>query len=602
MEYVHLGKLVFERTKKYGDKVALRYQDRVSKQWKNLTWNKFSERVKTIAKSLIEIGIKEESKVAIFAQNMAEVIEVDFACHATRLISVPMYATSSASQVEYIINDAEIEIIFVGEQYQYDRAVEVMQRSKYLKKIVAIDDSIDLRGVDAAITYENFLLYGKESTNAGNIMEERMSRLSSDDLANLIYTSGTTGEPKGVMLHHSNYDQAMRIHDLRLTNVTEKDISICFLPLSHIFERAWTYFCLHRGIEVVVNHNPQDVQTTIKEIRPTMMCAVPRFWEKVYAGVNEKIDSFSPAMQKFARRAIEIGRRRNLEYKRANKMVPPLLNLQYMFYKKTLFHILKKVIGIENGKLFPCAGSQLADNVNIFLHSVGINICVGYGLTESTATVSCYNPYNKDYDILSVGDVMPEVEVKIGENNEILLKGKTITQGYYKKPEITAESFQDGWFKTGDAGCFTKEGRLVVTERIKDLFKTSNGKYIAPQQIENRLVVDKYIEQVAVIGDQRKYVSALIVPAYDALKSYAESAKIKYDTIEDLLKNEKIIEFYEGRLKQIQQDLASFEQVKRFTLLAKPFTAESNELTLTLKLRRKEINKNYADLIEQMYC
>ena len=601
MEYVHLGKLIFERAKKYGEKTVIKYQDQVSKQWKELSWNALSERIKIAAKSMIEIGIKEESNVAIFAQNMAETIEIDFACQATRIVTVPMYATSSASQVEYIVNDAEIELIFVGEQSQYDKAVEVLQKSNYLKKIVAIDKTIDLRGVEAAITYENFLLYGKESTNAGTILEDRMSRLSADDLANLLYTSGTTGESKGVMLHHSNYLQAMKIHDIRLSTITDKDISLCFLPLSHVFERAWTYFCLHRGVQIVVNHTPQDIQTTIKEIRPTAMCAVPRFWEKVYAGVNEKIDSFPPLMQKLTRRAIEVGKRRNLDYKRVGKIVPPLLNLQYLFYKKTLFQLLKKAIGIENGRLFPCAGSQLSDEVNIFLHSVGINICVGYGLTETTATVSCYSPFNKGYEIPTIGDIMPEVEVKIGENSEILLRGKTITKGYYKKPKITAESFEDGWFKTGDAGHITESGKLVITERIKDLFKTSNGKYIAPQHIENKLVVDKYIEQIAVIGDDRKYVSALIVPAFDALKVYAEQAKIKYNDIEDLLKNEEIIKFYEGRITRLQDDLASFEQVKKFTLLPKAFTAESNELTLTLKLRRKVVYQNYAELIEEMY-
>jgi long-chain acyl-CoA synthetase len=602
MEYFHLGKLVFERAKKYGDRAALQYKDRLSNTWKELSWNQFSEKIRIAAKSLIEMGIKEESKVALFAQNMSEIMEVDFACHAVKVTTVPLYATSSAAQVEYIINDAEIEIIFVGEQYQYDQAVEVLQRSAYLKRIVAIDDAIDLKGIDAAISYEDFLLYGKESVSAETILEDRLSRLSEDDLANLIYTSGTTGEPKGVMLHHSNYIQALKIHDKRLTNVTDKDVSICFLPLTHVFERAWSYYCLHKGVKIVLNLRPQEIQDTVKEIRPTLMCAVPRFWEKVYSGVNEKIESFSPLLQKIACRAIKVGEKRNLNYKRLGKMAPPLLNLQYLFYKKTLFHILKKVIGIENGKFFPCAGSQLADDVNIFLHSVGINICVGYGLTESTATVSCYNPYNRDYDIPTVGDIMPEVEVKIGANDEILLKGKTITKGYYNKPQITAESFEDGWFKTGDAGHITEKGRLVIKERIKDLFKTSNGKYIAPQQIENKLVVDKYIEQIIVIGDQRKFVSALIVPAYEALKSYANLAKIRYDNIEDLISNEKIIDFYDGRIKRMQQDLANYEQIKKFTLLPQPFTAENNEMTLTLKLKRKEINKNYADIIEKMYC
>jgi long-chain acyl-CoA synthetase len=602
MEYSHLGKLVFERAKKYGDRTVLQYKDRITNAWQELSWNKFSERIKVAAKSLIEMGIPEESKIALFSQNMSEIMEVDLACQAIRVTSVPLYATSSASQVEYIINDAEIEIIFVGEQYQYDQAVEVLQTSKYLKRIVAIDNTIDLKGVDAAISYEDFLLYGTESVAAEKILEDRMSRLSEDDLANLIYTSGTTGEPKGVMLHHSNYMQAMKIHDVRLTNVTDKDVSICFLPLTHVFERAWSYYCLHKGVKIVLNLRPQEIQNTVKEIRPTVMCAVPRFWEKVYAGVNEKIESFSPLVQKIARRAIKVGEKRNLNYKRVGKMYPPLLNLQYLFYKKTLFHILKKVIGIEKGKLFPCAGSQLSDDVNIFLHSVGINICVGYGLTESTATVSCYNPNNRNYEIPTAGDIMPEVEVKIGENDEILLRGKTITKGYYNKPEVTDGSFENGWFKTGDAGYITEKGYLVITERIKDLFKTSNGKYIAPQQLENKMIVDKYIEQIAIIGDQRKFVSALIVPAFDALKSYADIAKIRYNDIEDLIENEKIIDFYEGRIKRIQQDLANYEQIKKFTLLPRPFTSENNEMTLTLKLKRKEINNNYADIIEKMYC
>ncbi|MFA6778370.1 MAG: long-chain fatty acid--CoA ligase [Paludibacteraceae bacterium] len=602
MEYTHLGKLVFENAKKYGQKVAMQYKDTVSNRWSDITWVELRDKVKQTAYSLIEIGAKENDKIGIFSQNMAEIIEVDLACQAMRITTVPMYATSSTSQIEYIINDAEIEILFVGEQYQYDRAVEALHNSKTLKKIVAIDESIDLKGEDSAITFIDFLKHGEESGSAPGIFEERMSRLSLDDLATLIYTSGTTGEPKGVMLSHANYMQAIKIHDMRLTNVTDKLNSLCFLPLSHVFERAWLYYCLHKGVTVIINLRPQIIQDVMKEVRPNMMCAVPRFWEKVYSGVNEKIETFPGFLQKLTRHAIKVGEKRNLEYKRYDKTVPMLLELKYQFYNKTLFHLLKKVIGLENGVLFPCAGSQLSSDVNIFLHSVGLNIVVGYGLTESTATVACYNPYNKDYDIASVGDIMPEVFVKIGENNEILLKGETITKGYYKKPQANEESFIDGWFRTGDAGKVTPEGRLIMTERIKELFKTSNGKYIAPQQVENKLVIDKYIEQAAIIGDQRKYVSALIVPAYPALKAYAELTKIKYNSMEELLQNEKIIDFLWGRIQQCQKDLAAYEQVKKFTLLAHPFTSENGELTLTLKLKRKIINQNYASQIEAMYC
>ncbi|MCQ2208728.1 MAG: long-chain fatty acid--CoA ligase [Paludibacteraceae bacterium] len=597
----HLGKIAFQKAKEFADRPVLKYKDETDAKWKDISWGELAQQIKVIAHSLIEMGVKEEDRIAIFSQNMVEIIAVDLACQAIRATTVPLYATSSSSQVEYIVNDAQISLIFAGEQYQYDRSIEVLQNSQYLKKVIAIDPSIQLGGNDAAISFEDFKKHGEESKTADAELAERQNRLSLNDLTTLIYTSGTTGEPKGVILRQSNYQQAFRIHDIRLTNVNDKDLSLSFLPLSHIFERAWTYFCMYKNVVVAVNKNPKMIQQVLKEVRPTMMCAVPRFWEKIYMGVNDKIDSFSPLMKKLMKHAVKIGEKRNLEYKRYGKQAPLGLNLQYLFYKKTLFKLLKKVIGLDRGLFFPTAGAALSDDVNVFLHSVGFNICVGYGLTESTATVSCYNPYNEKYEIHSAGDIMPEVEVKIGENDEILLRGKTITEGYYNKPEANETGFIDGWFRTGDAGYLTKEGRLVIRERIKELFKTSNGKYVAPQQVESKLIVDKYIEQAAIIADQRKYVSALIVPAYATLEAYAETAKIKYETMEDLLKNEKIISFYEGRIQQLQGDLAAYEQVKRFTLLARPFTPENDELTLTLKLKRKVISHHYEKEIEEMY-
>lgn len=592
---------MFANAKKYGQKIALKYKDTVSKQWTGISWNDLLDRVKQVAYSLVEIGVKENDKIAIYSQNMAEIIEVDLACQALRLTAVPMYATASTSQIEYIIKDAEIELIFAGEQYQFDCAVEALHSENPLKKIVAIDPSINMKGETAAITFADFLSKGKDSEMGKKILEERLANLTSDDLCTLIYTSGTTGEPKGVMLTDANYMQAMKIHDIRLTNVNNSQSTLCFLPLSHVFERAWTYYSLHKGITVYINSNPKEVQSILKEVRPNLMCAVPRFWEKVYAGVNEKIDSFPGVLQSIARHAIAIGKKRNIDYVRNDKKVPTLLEWRYQFYNKTLFHVLRKAIGIDRGVMFPCAGSQLADEVNIFLHSVGVNIVVGYGLTETTATVSCCNPYSKGYNIESAGEPMPEVEIKLGENDEILLRGKTITQGYYNKPQANEEAFIDGWFRTGDAGRILPNGRLVIVERIKELFKTSNGKYIAPQQVENKLVVDKYIEQVAIIGDLRKFVSALIVPAYDALKEYATEQGITYSSMSELLKDKKIYAFYEERINHLLSDLAAYERVKRFTLLENPFTPNNEELTLTLKLKRKVINQHYAEVIEAMY-
>lgn len=600
-EHIHFGKIAFEKARRYADRTVFKYRNDASGLWCSVSWSEFADQVRCIAKSLIELGIEEEDRVAIFSQNMVEIVAVDLACQAIRATTVPMYATASASQIDYIINDAGISTIFVGEQYQYDRAVEVLHQSKYLKRIIAIDPTVQLKGVDAAISFEDFKKHGLESTQADCLLEERQKRLSDNDLTTLIYTSGTTGEPKGVIIRQSNYQQAMKIHDIRLKNVTDKDVSLSFLPLSHIFERAWTYFCMHRNMVVAVNKNPKEIQTVIKEVRPTMMCSVPRFWEKVYMGVNDKIEGFPSPLRKWMLHAVRIGERRNLGYRRQNKPAPTLLNVRYWFYRNTLFKLLKKVIGLDKGRFFPTAGAALSDDVNIFLHSVGINICVGYGLTESTATVSCYNPFNVDYDIHSVGDVMPEVEVKIGENDEILLRGKTITEGYFNKPQANEDSFVDGWFKTGDAGYLTEQGRLVIRERIKELYKTSNGKYVAPQQVESKLIVDKYIEQAAIIADQRKYVSALIVPAFSTLEAYARASKIDYASREDLLRNPKIISFYEARIQQAQKDLALYEQVKRFTLLSNAFTPDNGELTLTLKLKRKVIAEHYEKEIENMY-
>ncbi len=601
MYCTHFGEMVFEKAAKSASRTALKFRDDEKGVWKDLSWGELAHEVQLIAKSLIEFGVKEEDRIALFSQNMVDIIAVDLACQAVRATAVPLYATSSASQVDYIVNDAEINLIFVGEQLQYDCAVEVLAHSKFLKKIVAVDPSIQLKGVDAAITFEDFKRHGEDARDDAELAARR-SHLSDNDLTTLIYTSGTTGEPKGVIIRQSNYQQAMKIHDVRLTNITDKDLSLSFLPLTHIFERAWTYLCMHKDVVVAVNKDPKKILATLKEVRPTMMCAVPRFWEKIFVGVNEKIDSFSPMMRKLMRSAIKVGNRYNIDYKRVGKSAPILLSLRYKFFNATLFHLLKKVIGLDRGRFFPAAGAALSDEVNEFLHSVGFNICVGYGLSESTATVSCYNPFNEKYEIHSAGDIMPEVEVKIGENDEILLRGKTISEGYYKKPEVTANSFVDGWFRTGDAGYLTEEGRLVIRERIKELFKTSNGKYVAPQQVESKLIVDKYIEQAAIIADQRKFVSALIVPSFPALIAYAEASKIKYESLDELLRNPKITAFYEGRIAQAQRELSAYEQVKRFTLLAKPFSLDCNELTPTLKMKRKVIAEHYAKEIEAMYA
>ena len=599
MTYHHLSVMVHRQAEKYGDKVALKYRDYETSQWIPITWNKFSQTVRQAANALVALGVEEQRNIGIFSQNKPECLFTDFAAFANRLVTIPLYATSSSAQAQYIINDAQIRFLFVGEQFQSDAAFSAFGFCHSLQKLIIFDRSVVLDPRDkTSIYYDDFLALG-EGLPHNDVVEERSARASDDDLANILYTSGTTGEPKGVMLHHFNYREAIRIHDIRLTAMTDKDVSMNFLPLTHVFEKAWTYLCIHRGVQVCINLRPADIQTTIKEVRPTLMCSVPRFWEKVYAGVQEKIAQETGLRKAMMLDAIKVGKMHNIDYLRVGKTPPLMLHLKYKFYEKTIYALLKKTIGIENGNFFPTAGAAVSDEICEFVHSVGINMVVGYGLTESTATVSCF--LDKGYEIGSVGTVMPDLEVKIGENNEILLRGKTITTGYYKKPEATAAAIdKDGWFHTGDAG-YLKDDHLYLTERIKDLFKTSNGKYISPQALETKLAIDRYIDQIAIIADQRKFVSALIVPVYGLVKNYAKEKGLEYKDMADLLQHPKVQALFRARIDTLQQQFANYEQVKRFTLLPEPFNMERGELTNTLKLKRSVVSKNYKELIDKMY-
>ncbi len=598
MSYPHLAVLVKKQAKKYGDKVALRYRDYEIGKWIPITWNQFSGTVDIAARALLELTVGVQENIGIFSQNKPECLYVDFAAFANRAVTIPLYATSSEAQAQYIINDASIRYLFVGEQFQYDVAYRIHSLCHSLKQIIILDPTVKRHPEDAtSIYFSEFLKMGESSSRQAEV-EARIAQTCEEDLANILYTSGTTGDSKGVMLHHSNYTEAFRIHEIRLTTMSDKDVVMNFLPLTHIFEKAWTYLCLCIGCEVCINLRPADIQKTIKEIRPTLMCSVPRFWEKVYAGVQEKINSTTGVAKMMMLDAIKVGREYNLEYKRLKKQPPIWLSMKYKFYEKTVYSLLKKTIGIENGNFFPTAGAAIPPAVEEFVHSVGINMIAGYGLTESTATVSCdVVPYT----IGSVGRVMPDVEVKIGENNEILLRGKTITKGYYKKEAVTNETIDaEGWFHTGDAG-YLKDGELFLTERIKDLFKTSNGKYIAPQAIESRLVVDRYIDQIAIIADQRKFVSALIIPTYELVEQFAQKRGLKYSSMKELLLNEEVQELFKERIDTLQQQFAHYEQIKRFTLLPEPFSMKKGELTNTLKIRRPVLYKNYAEEIEKMY-
>lgn len=599
MIYYHFAELIHRQAEKYGNRTALKHRDNATGKWLKISWREFSDKVMLTAKAMAEFGIKVQENIGVYSQNMPQCLYTDFGAYGNRVVSIPMYATNSPGQIEYIINDAKIRTLFVGEQLQYNNAFKVQKDSKYLERLVVFDPAVKMNPEDkTSIYFDDFLRLG-DNAHAESTVKIRMTEAVPEDMATIIYTSGTTGESKGVMLPHSCYLEAMRIHDVRLPLVTDKDLSMSFLPMTHIFEKAWCYYCLHKGVTIAINQDPKMIQKTLPEVHPTLMCNVPRFWEKVYAGVHEKINSASPAMKKIFLDAIETGRRYNLEYKNKGIPAPCSLKLKFQFYNKTVFTLLKKVLGIERGRFFPVAGAPLSDTINEFLQSVNIPIAYGYGLSETTATV-CFYP-EIGFQFGSIGEVMPGVQVKIDPgNNEILVKGKTVMSGYYNKPEETRKAFtEDGFFRTGDAGRL--EGNtLFFTERIKDLYKTSNGKYIAPQAIEMVMSGDNYIEQIAVIGDQRKFVSALIVPAYPLLEKYAGEKGISFESREELVKNKDIIRFIEARVEEHQKNLASYEKIKRFTLLPEPFMMGC-ELTDTLKLRRPVVLQKYATEIEAMY-
>lgn len=599
MIYYHFAELIHRQAEKYGNRTALKHRDNATGKWLRISWREFSDKVMLTAKAMAEFGIKVQENIGVYSQNMPQCLYTDFGAYGNRVVSIPMYATNSPGQIEYIINDAKIHTLFVGEQLQYNNAFKVQKDSEYLERLVVFDPAVKMNPEDkTSIYFDDFLRLG-DNAHAESTVKIRMTEALPEDLATIIYTSGTTGESKGVMLPHSCYLEAMRIHDIRLPMVTDKDLSMSFLPMTHIFEKAWCYYCLHKGVTIAINQDPKMIQKTLPEVHPTLMCNVPRFWEKVYAGVHEKINSSSPSMKKIFLDAIETGRKYNLEYKNKGIPAPCGLKLKFQFYNKTVFTLLKKVLGIERGRLFPVAGAPLSDAINEFLQSVNIPIVYGYGLSETTATV-CFYP-EIGFQFGSIGEVMPGVQVRIDPaNNEILVKGKTVMSGYYNKPEETKKAFtEDAFFRTGDAGRL--EGNtLFFTERIKDLYKTSNGKYIAPQAIEMLMSGDNYIEQIAVIGDQRKFVSALIVPAYPLLEKYAEEKSISFESREELVNNKDIVRFIEARMEEHQKNLASYEKIKRFTLLPEAFMMGC-ELTDTLKLRRPVVLQKYAAQIEAMY-
>ena len=595
----HMSVLIHDLAKHYGDREMLVYQDFGGKEWKSLSWNQVSQTVKQVSNAMLNLGVKVQENIGIFSQNSVQYLECDFGAWGIRAVTIPFYATSSEQQIQFIINDAKIRFLFVGEQDQYDRARRVVSLCPTLERIIVFDPLVHISSHDPnALYFSDFLKLGENLPRQTEV-EARQQEASFDEIANILYTSGTTGESKGVILPHSQFHAAF-IANGKCVPVNEKDRVMNFLPYTHIFERGWAIFALTMGATMIVNTHPQEVQQSMRETHPTCMSSVPRFWEKVYMGVMDKIEHASVMQRKLFKHALAVGRKHNIEYLSIGKKPPIALHLEYEVLNRTVFSLVRKELGLEHAHFFPTAGAAVSAHVEEFVHSIGINMIVGYGLTESLATVSC-DHLGEPYTVGSVGQPIEGIDIKISEEGEILLKGPTITPGYYNREDLTKAAFtEDGYFKTGDAG-YLKDGELFLTERIKDLFKTSNGKYIAPQMIESKLLVDKFIDQIAIIADQRKFVSALIIPVYPLLEEYARAHQIPFENREQLCVNPQIIEMMKERIDTLQQQLAHYEQVKRFTLLPHHLSMEKGELTNTLKIRRRVLYENYKMEIDKMY-
>ena len=595
----HLSVLIHDLANKYGDKTALTFKKFGSDKWQSVSWNQFSLRVKQVSNALLNIGAKPHDKIAVFSQNCVHYLYTDFGAYGIKVCSIPFYATSSEQQIQYMINDGQVRFLFVGEQDQYDKAHRVFALCPSLERIIIFDSSVRISTHDpAALYFKDFIKLGENLPRQTEV-EALYQSASMDDMANILYTSGTTGDSKGVMLTYGQYDAALRAND-EVVPVSEKDRVINFLPFTHIFERGWAYLCLSEGAQLFINTYPHEIQESMRQVHPTCMSSVPRFWEKVYIAVKAKMDEAGSVQKKLFYHALAVGRKRNIEYIANGKRPPLTLELEYKIINKTILSMVRKQLGLEHPNIFPTAGAYVSPEVEEFVLSVGIGMVVGYGLTESLATVSCVH-LDKKFTIGSVGRPISSIQIKIGEDSEILLKGPTITKGYYHRDTTNAKVFdEEGYFRTGDAG-YMKDGELFLTERIKDLFKTSNGKYIAPQQVESLLLVDKFIDQVAVIADQRKFVSALIVPEFRLVEDWAREHHIAFSSREDLCANEQVKKMLQERINTLQQQLAYYEQIKRITLLPHHFSMESGELTNTLKIRRPIINKNYQAEIDKMY-
>jgi long-chain acyl-CoA synthetase len=570
---------------------------KVDNAYKGITYKELKEETDLFAYGLASLGLKKNDSVALISENRPEWVYADFAMQLLGIINVPLYPSLTSDSIEYILNDSESKAIIVSTGFQLNKVQKIMKNCRHLKYIIILNDHDDVAVTDNLFTFAQIQEKGKSlHKNKPEMLSKSAKEIKENDICTIIYTSGTTGEPKGVILTHKNIISNVNAA-LEIFPITKDDIFLSFLPLCHIFERmAGYYTAFAAGCTIYYAESIEKVATNLQEAKPTLMTSVPRLFERIQSRIIKNVESQSVTKQKIFYWALDIGKKYHAEKKKGS--VPLALSTKYKIADKLVF---KKIRERTGGRLrfFISGGAALSKELGEFFEAAGIQIVEGYGLTESSPVITANKP--DDYKFGTVGKPLPGVEVKIASDGEILARGPNIMQGYYKKKKETEETVINGWLHTGDIGAFDSEGFLMITDRKKHLFKTSAGKYIAPTPIENIFLTSKYIDQFVLIGDRRMFLSALIVPDYEALKEYADAHKIEYKNEADLTSNEQIYKLIETDIGKLQKKLANYERVRKFALLDKPFTIETGEITPSLKIKRKVVEEKYNYLIEKMY-
>ena len=586
--------LLFNTIDQYGKKDALRYRE--GEKVASVSYEELGERVINLAHGMAALGIKEGDKIAILSNNRPEWPITDFASFALKAVVVPIYQTLPPNQIEYILNDAKVRVIFVENEIQLKKIEEIKKNIPTLEYIIIFDPlKTKKKGIE---TFSSLLVNGeKHRHDHKDFFKKSIDRIKSEEICSLVYTSGTTGNPKGVMLHHKGFVEDI-INAEAVLNIYPDDVFLSFLPLSHLYERLaghWTP--MYRGATI---HYARGIDTVIEDIaeaHPTIMVSVPRLYEKVASAVQDQVEHGPAVKRNLFYWAIGTG----LEYheKRIEGTAGKWLEKRYQFADKVVFSKIKKKLG-GNFRCPIAGGAPLSVDTLKFFEAIGLRIVEGYGMTETHLIITLTPPGKTKYG--SCGKPIGGLELKIAEDGEVLIKGNILMAGYYNQPEITAETIdKDGWLHTGDIGYLDEDNYLFLTDRKKNIIVTSGGKNVAPAPIEHKLKTSKYIDEVCLVGNQRKFISALIIPNYELLKKWAKENDLKSESNEELVKSKEILDFMMDEVNSKQEEFARYETVKKITLLPVPFSIDEGELTPSLKIKRNVVEKKYKILIDRMY-